>query len=116
MALAESGISQQYAACVAQDRGRAFGILSHCVAEETRRQDLRLNAALQQALKSLSPARSRVLQKAQRAWIKYQQTHCSVYVDKDGGQQTTVNTDICIMNMTAARARELEALFINQEV
>ena len=82
----------------------------NCTGAETKRQDVRLNKAYKDLMVTLSPARKKQLQDAQRLWVKYRDVNCNFYADPEGGTIAQVNTSGCFMEATALRAKELEQL------
>ena len=80
-----------------------------CMAKEIKKQDDRLNKSYRATGSSLSPARKKALQEAQRAWLKFRDLNCAFYNDPDGGTVAQVATDDCFMSATARRATEIEA-------
>ena len=70
--------------------------------------DKRLNAAYQVALKaSESAARKDALIRAERAWLAYRKANCGWYDAQEGTIREVEGAD-CMLNLTRARAVELE--------
>lgn len=104
----EYKLSKKYSDCM--DRtGGATVPMRECIAEETKRQDAQLNRVYKQLMASLSPARKKQLQNAQRAWIKFRDLNCGFYADPEGGTMALVAADDCYLTMTAERVNELES-------
>ena len=100
--------SRQHAACMAKAHSVTSDMIE-CITAEFQRQDARLNKAYQAAMGDLQPPRKKQLQEAQRAWIKFRDANCGFYADPDGGSLARVSGNDCMLNATAARARELES-------
>lgn len=105
----DSPLSKRFSACMDKSGGVTVTMID-CIAEETERQDARLNKAYKALMASLSAPRKKQLQEAQRAWLKFRDGNCDFYHDPDGGTLARVSANDCVMNMTAQRARELEQL------
>jgi len=101
------GLTKQFSICMDKSGGVTSDMLD-CIGAETKRQDARLNKAYKDVMASLTPARKKQLQEAQRAWIKYRDANCTFYADPDGGTMATVSSHDCFMSATASRAKELE--------
>lgn len=100
-------LSKQYTICMDRSDGVTFN-MHECISAEIKRQDLRLNQAYKTLVTSLTATRKKQLQQIQRTWIKYRDQNCDFYVDPDGGSLARVNGGMCLMEMTALRATELE--------
>lgn len=105
----EASLSKQFDACMDKSGGVTQSMVE-CMVAETKRHDARLNKAYKALMGSLTPERQKQLQEAQRAWLKFRDTNCAFYYDPDGGTLARVEANDCVMNMTANRAKELEAL------
>jgi uncharacterized protein YecT (DUF1311 family) len=82
-----------------------------CSGEEFRLQDARLNTAYRRAMSSFSSENQSRLKDAQRAWIKYRDTSCSLLQGVEGGGTlATVTEADCILSVTAERAQWIEFL------
>lgn len=103
------GLSKQYSACMEKSNGVTVEMVN-CIGAETKRQDTRLNKAYKDLMATLSPARKKQLQDAQRLWVKYRDANCNFYADPEGGTIVQVTTSDCFMDATARRAKELEQL------
>lgn len=106
---ADGDLSAAYSTCMDRSNGVTANMID-CIAAETGRQDARLNTAYKNAMATLSAKRKKDLQDVQRLWIRYRDANCSFYADPDGGTLARVNANSCMMDATAARAKELEVL------
>lgn len=98
----------RFAECMDKSGETTLG-MKECIAEETNKQDKRLNSAYKKVLKSLSSKRQAQLKKAQRAWVAYRDAECEYLHDPDGGTLAGVISANCYMDKTAQRATELES-------
>ncbi len=75
-------------------------------------QDKRLNQVYQEYSKKLPPEHKQQLIKAQRAWIKFRDEHCSYMTIqyRDGGSFGPTAYNVCIDDVTADRVKQLEYL------
>jgi len=110
-AKATTKYSADYGRCVASSDAQLYwSAMGGCIDAEARRQDIRLNAAYQAALKRMEFRRQQqALRKAQRAWIAFRDADCESYADADWGKSSLVESAACILRRTAERADELEA-------
>jgi uncharacterized protein YecT (DUF1311 family) len=82
-----------------------------CSTDELRRQDALLNESYRELRASAEPPQREQLRKAQRAWIKYRDTTCSLMQSfEGGGTLTAVIGSGCVLEETARRAEWLEDL------
>jgi len=103
-------LSASYDSCMEKSEGVTSKMLD-CTGEEFRRQDARLNTAYRRAMSSFSSENREALKEAQRAWIKYRDTSCSLLQGVEGGGTlATVAEADCILGITAERARWIESL------
>jgi uncharacterized protein YecT (DUF1311 family) len=81
-----------------------------CLAEATAKWDKRLNEAYREALNDKeTPKEQRAqLQKAQRLWLQFRDANCEYYALGEGSI-SRLNAESCMLDMTKARAKELEA-------
>lgn len=100
-------LSTQYSTCMDKSDGVTTK-MNACISAEIKRQDVRLNKAYKTLSTSLTSIRKKQLQEVQRTWIKYRDQNCNFYVDPDGGSLARVSGGICLMEMTANRANELQ--------
>ena len=104
-----SQFSQAYDTCMDQSGGVTSAMLT-CSADELRRQDTRLNQAYQRTLDASRPERKQKLREAERAWIVYRNTSCSLLAEFQGGTMASISVSDCILQLTAERAKWLEEL------
>ncbi|SOZ52849.1 conserved hypothetical protein, DUF1311 [Cupriavidus taiwanensis] len=99
------GLSADYERCM----GRAVSTadMLNCAALESRAQDTALNSAYQSLLRRLEAPRTGQLRVAQRAWLEYRQANCAYVSNPAGGSAARVAGASCLLEMTAARVREL---------
>mgnify|MGYP006291827851 CR=1 FL=1 len=102
-------LSKQFSACMDKSGGVTLN-MRDCIADETKRQDVRLNRAYKEFMGQISPTRRKQLQDAQILWIKYRDANCTFYANPDGGTLALVESSRCGMTMTASRAAELEGM------
>lgn len=81
-----------------------------CNVKEAKVQDARLNKAYKIALAAQEGNRRDQLQDLQRLWIKYRDANCAFAGSATGGTIDQVNGSGCVLDMTQARAQELEDL------
>lgn len=82
--------------------------ISDCLQKLTGQWDKRLNKAYQAALKaSENDARKSGLLQAERAWLAFRKANCGWY-DAQEGTIREIYAAGCMLNMTRARAVELE--------
>jgi uncharacterized protein YecT (DUF1311 family) len=93
---------------VCHQQQTTVGIM-YCLNDLAGQWDKRLNTAYQAALKaSESDARRQALVRAERAWLAYRTANCGWY-DAQEGTIREVEGASCMLDMTKARAVELEA-------
>ena len=80
-----------------------------CLKAKTAQWDKRLNIAYQKALQDAVPAQRDPLRAAQRLWIQYRDANC-LYYRLGEGTIAAIYAGKCMLNMTEARARELESV------
>lgn len=83
--------------------------MADCASAEIEVQDARLNAAYQQVMRGLEEGPRQKLRDAQRAWIKFRDTKCAAE-SQGGGTMDMLNGGSCILEATARRATELQAM------
>ena len=96
-----------YDHCLEQTEGVTPAI-QECVDTEYEYQDKRLNDAYKALLTKLPQERHDGLREQQRAWIKKRDADCDT--GPEPGQGQTLEANACLVDMTAARAGELEAM------
>ena len=106
-AAGDGTLSNNFAACMDKAGGVTAKMID-CMATETKSQDVKLNAAYQRVMATLSPERKKALTEVQRAWIHYRDLKCKFFAAPGLGTLATVNANNCFMSMTAERADELE--------
>lgn len=100
--------SRQYESCMTQAQSTTATV--GCIGDEVEIQDKRLNKAYQALMPTLKPERQKKLRALQRQWLQFRDTNCAFYLDPEGGTITRITESHCILDMTASRADELEAL------
>ncbi|MDK3021296.1 lysozyme inhibitor LprI family protein [Cupriavidus taiwanensis] len=104
-AAGNGGLSADYERCMGKAVSTAD--MLNCAALESRVQEAALNRAYQSLLRRLEPPRTGQLRVAQRVWLEYRQAHCAFVSNPAGGSAARVAGAGCMLDMTAARAREL---------
>jgi uncharacterized protein YecT (DUF1311 family) len=106
----ESLYSKTYSDCMDKSEGVTVNMLD-CSADELRRQDTLLNESYQKLIASAAPQQREQLREAQRAWIKYRDTTCSLMQSfEGGGTLSAVIGSGCVLEETARRVKWLEDL------
>ena len=84
--------------------------LVKCLSDATAKWDKRLNAAYREAIndKEAPKEQREQLRKAQRLWVQFRDSNCEYYALGEGSI-SRVNAATCLLDMTKARAKELEA-------
>lgn len=82
--------------------------MQDCIAEEYEYQDRRMNTAYAQLMQRLDGDAEARLRDAQRDWVARRDTEC--VPGDDPGQAQMLVSDDCSMELTAARAAELEKM------
>ncbi|RDK08506.1 lysozyme inhibitor LprI family protein [Cupriavidus lacunae] len=101
------GLSAEYERCMA--RAVSTADMLNCAAAESRVQDSALNGAYQALLRRLEAPRTGQLRVAQRVWLEFRQANCAYVANPAGGTAARVAGSTCMLQMTAARVRELHA-------
>jgi uncharacterized protein YecT (DUF1311 family) len=96
-----------YDKCLGETEGVTPAI-QECVDTEYEYQDKRLNDAYKAVLAKLPADRHDGLREQQRAWIKKRDADCET--GPEPGQGQVLEANACLVDMTAARAGELEAM------
>lgn len=109
MAASPSGYSPSYDNCM--DAASTTIAMVGCMAEETQRQDKRLNANYQAGLKTLDPQQRTALRDVQRLWIQFRDADCALENGLTGGTIDRVNAQSCLLEATKARADSLAIRF-----
>jgi uncharacterized protein YecT (DUF1311 family) len=79
-----------------------------CLSDATAKWDKRLNEAYRETLKEGPREQREQLRKAQRLWLQYRDANCDYYGLSEGSI-AHVLAATCLLDMTKARAKELEA-------
>jgi uncharacterized protein YecT (DUF1311 family) len=101
------GLSADYERCMA--RAPSSADMLSCAAVESRVQESALNSAYQSLLRRLEAPRTGQLRVAQRVWLEFRQANCAYVANPAGGTAARVAGAACMLQMTAARTRELRA-------
>lgn len=101
------GLSAEYERCMAKAVSTAD--MLNCAAMESRVQDSALNTSYQALLRRLEAPRTGQLRVAQRTWLEFRQANCAYVANLGGGTAARVAGATCMLQMTAARVRELHA-------
>ena len=96
-----------YDKCLGETEGVTPAI-QECVDTEYEYQDKRLNDAYKAVLAKLPADRHDGLREQQRAWIKKRDADCET--GPEPGQGQVLEANACLVDMTTARAGELEAM------
>ncbi|HVV41131.1 MAG TPA: lysozyme inhibitor LprI family protein [Nitrobacter sp.] len=80
-----------------------------CLNARTAQWDKRMTAAYQTLMKKAEPSQHDQLRNAQRLWIQFRDANCLYYAMGEG-TISRLDAAECLRSMTAARARELEAM------
>lgn len=80
-----------------------------CISEEYAYHDARLNAAYRRLMASLSKDRATALRNEERTWLAERDNRCHWDADTEG-QAQRLEANYCLMERTAQRAEELEAM------
>ena len=84
---------------------------NHCIEQELKVQDTKLNIAYHEARKSIQPFRVDALKEMQRAWIKYRDKKCGFFQHKQSGSSGVTDALQCTLDETIHRTKELENLY-----
>ena len=103
---AEDGYSTAYTACMDESGGVTSNMLD-CIGTEIKQQDARLNQNYKSATQALMPAQQTHLRDAQRLWIKFRDTDCTLLGNLTGGTIDGLNQASCFLDMTKKRADDL---------
>ncbi|MDQ0139239.1 lysozyme inhibitor LprI family protein [Cupriavidus necator] len=101
------GLSADYERCMGKAGSTAD--MLNCAAVESRLQEAALNSAYQALLRQLEAPRTGQLRVAQRVWLEYRQANCAYIANPAGGSAARMAGATCVLEMTAARTRELRA-------
>ena len=103
---AEDGYSTAYTACMDKSGGVTANMLD-CISSELKQQDARLNKSYNAAMQALEASQQAHLRDAQRLWIKFRDTDCSLLGSLTGGTIDGLNQASCFLDMTKKRADDL---------
>ncbi|SMH57915.1 Uncharacterized conserved protein YecT, DUF1311 family [Azospirillum lipoferum] len=101
-------LSITYTNCM-DNAGGVTAEMHGCIGAEHEKQDKRLNAAYKAAMKTVEGKRAQDFKEVQRAWLKFRDLNCGFA----GGGEGTIAGILgasCVLNMTAERADELQAI------
>ncbi|HET6763362.1 MAG TPA: lysozyme inhibitor LprI family protein [Longimicrobiaceae bacterium] len=97
--------AQQHADCAAEHSTLA---MRACYARATATADAELNRTYRALVASLDAGRRVKLLTAQRAWLRYRDSHCAFMAsESEGGTLEAVQRAACVVETTRARTREL---------
>lgn len=102
---ASTGLRPSYDGCMDASHGETPA-MRDCIDNEYRFQDRRLNEAYQARLERSAGEDITRLREAQRKWIARRDERCAF--DAESGQAGALDAYVCRLEMTAARAGELE--------
>ena len=109
LALAENELlSEEFRACM--DAAESSVAMSICLAEETQKQDARLNEAYEELMCKLPRDEQMALYEAQLAWIKFRGTYSDFLYEHEKGNMGLVTSGYWYVYCTAEQARQLEFL------
>ena len=80
-----------------------------CIASELKLQDAHLNSAYRKAQAGLNARQKAKLEAAQKAWMAFRDVSCQSLLDPDWGSLAGVRANLCVLDRTMARTRELIA-------
>ncbi len=97
--------SKKYISCMQQVFTTADVIA--CAEDERMRLERKLIGTYDNVKASLPPSRQKALAKTQRAWHRYRDEKCRFLYDKTTGSGGLEDMQICFLNETKRRIREL---------
>jgi len=107
---AEAILFTEYKACMDKAGGVTVE-MKDCISAELSKQDNRLNTVYKQKISSLPENQKTSLRNAQRAWIKLRDSECkSQSKEEEGGTLEGILYGDCVLQKTAIRANEIEAM------
>lgn len=101
-------LRNSYYECAGKTEGVTQAI-QDCIGEEYEYQDGRLNNSYQKLMGELPAPRRDALRGEQRAWLIERDRKCNWDAETEGQAQRLATND-CLLQMTAVRADELEAM------
>ena len=102
-----------FAKCI-DDSGAADAVMQECIANEFGYHDERLNLAYAKLKQTLAANKMVELRGVQRNWMRDRDTKCTWDARTEGSAQR-LQANYCMMEATAKRANELEALLDSDE-
>lgn len=105
-----SDYSSAYTTCM-DSNSSTTGMVS-CAADETKRQDARLNANYQAGMKTLEGTKRTAMRDAQRLWIQFRDAEAGL----TGGTLDRINAQMCLLKATKVRADTLAVRFQPQDL
>jgi uncharacterized protein YecT (DUF1311 family) len=105
---ADPPFSKAYSPCLKAAAGET-GKMLDCINTEYQLQDALLNKNYKTLLAKQNNKRKKTLTEAQRAWIKFRDSHCAFIADEDG-QAAQVAAEECQLSETTVRAQALKDL------
>lgn len=98
--------SPAYAQCM--DNASSTLAMGECLKAEIHVQDQRLNRVYKQLMGKLADDQQKSLRDVQRKWLTYRDGNCQFHRNASGGTMAQLEGGTCMMDMTRARAEELE--------
>lgn len=112
--VADPGVLRaSFAKCI-DDSGAADAAMQQCIADEFGHHDERLNLAYAKLKQTLAANKMVELRGVQRNWLRDRDTKCAWDAQTEGSAQR-LQANYCLMEATAKRANELEALLDSDE-
>ena len=108
---ADAQFTPDYRRCMTSGdaAGGVTSAMQDCTGEENARQDQRLNAAYQAAMRPLAPAQQTALRASERGWLAARKQRCDgAAAEEAGGTLSAVLYSRCMLQETATRAAWLE--------
>jgi uncharacterized protein YecT (DUF1311 family) len=96
------------------DSGAVDAAMQECIANEYGYHDERLNLAYAKLKQTLAANKMAELRGVQRTWLRNRDTNCAWDANTEGSAQR-LQANYCMMEATAKRANELEALLGSDE-
>jgi len=106
-----------YDRCLKGPTGRTQVGMQQCAADETARQDARLNRNYKAILDQLDSTDDKdAVRNAQRAWIAFRDADCASYVSMTWGTMSRLEGAQCLTDRTQERADQLEDFLTNHSL
>jgi uncharacterized protein YecT (DUF1311 family) len=80
-----------------------------CLADEYREVDLKLNKRYKKLSSSL--ADPKLLQKSQRDWLKFRDSHCAFAIGTIAGSEHSYAVNACLIDLTEKRILDLQSVW-----